>query len=262
MSAFQPRELVLLDTASRALAEAHTIDEIRDIRDRAEAVRCYARSAALGLQVQNHAAEVKLQAERKAGKMLCGLRMRGGDRKSNRYHGQLKLADIGVSQTQSKRWQKEASVPAEVFREYIAAANEAGRELTTRGLLRLAARLANNRRDVDERGNGHGKCPLANRAVGVAERINSDKIRENPAEIVAELQQHRNLLASILEPIWLGEEMEFKRGERKGIEHLLIECELLLGRLGQMLADTERPPTTEAFRRAQRSGAGAACRSI
>ena len=140
MSAGQPTELALLGTASRALAEANTIDEIKDIRDKAEAVRSYARSAALGLQVQNHAAEVKLRAERKAGRMLHDLRLRGGDRTSDGHHDQLKLTDIGISQTQSKRWQKEASVPTDVFREYVASANEAGREITTKGLMSLAER--------------------------------------------------------------------------------------------------------------------------
>lgn len=245
MSAGQPTGLALLDTAIRSLVEANTIDEIKDIRDKAEAVRCYARSAALGLQAQNHAAEVKIQAERKAGKMLHDLRLRGGSRKPNDHRYQLKLADIGISQTQSKRWQKEASVPTEVFLQFIASTNEAGRELTTKGLMRLAERSANNRRGGAERGNrngnGDGKRPLANRAVDVVGRANCDKDQETAAEIVAELQQHRNLLVSILEPFWLGEETEFKSGVRKGIEHLFLDCGLLLGRLENMLADTAEP---------------------
>ncbi len=35
----EPRELVLLDRAEKALAEATTIDEITDVRDKSEAVR-------------------------------------------------------------------------------------------------------------------------------------------------------------------------------------------------------------------------------
>jgi hypothetical protein len=188
--------------------------------------------------------------------MLRDLRIRGGDRKSDRHYGQLKLADIGISRSQSQRWQKEALVPTDEFLEYIASTKEAGREITTRGLLRLAVRLANNHRGGAERGNGNGKRPVANWAADVVGRANCDENRETPAEIVAELQQHRNLLASILEPIWLGKkgkEMGFKNGERKGIEHLLLEFELLLGRLEQMLADTESPPTTVFFQRASRS---------
>ena len=73
MSKDGPRELALLSKASRALAEVRTIDDIKAIRDKAEAARHYARSAALGLDVQNYAAEVKLRAERKAGALLSAL---------------------------------------------------------------------------------------------------------------------------------------------------------------------------------------------
>ena len=72
MSSTIPRHVVLLEDAGRALAEAKTIDEIKTIRDKAEAVRQYARSASLGLQIQNYAAEVKLRAERKADVGLKG----------------------------------------------------------------------------------------------------------------------------------------------------------------------------------------------
>ena len=57
-------ELALLDQAGQALSEARSLDEIKTVRDKAEAVRKYAQSASLGLDVQNRAAEVKLRAER------------------------------------------------------------------------------------------------------------------------------------------------------------------------------------------------------
>jgi hypothetical protein len=49
-SAREPRQLVLLSQAQRALAEATSLDEIKDIRDKAEAARKYVESARLGLQ--------------------------------------------------------------------------------------------------------------------------------------------------------------------------------------------------------------------
>ena len=58
--------MVALDAATQALARAETLAEIKLIRDKAEAVRSYARNAALGLDAQNYGAEVKLRAERKA----------------------------------------------------------------------------------------------------------------------------------------------------------------------------------------------------
>ena len=45
------QELTLLDQAKQALADASSFDQIKDIRDKAEAVRKYAQSASLGLDI-------------------------------------------------------------------------------------------------------------------------------------------------------------------------------------------------------------------
>ncbi len=58
--------LAVLDQFCHLLAKAETLEEITDIRSRAEAVRVWAKSAAMGLEAQNRAAELKLRAERKA----------------------------------------------------------------------------------------------------------------------------------------------------------------------------------------------------
>ena len=62
--------IALLSQARNAIAEARTLDELKSIRDKAEAVRKYAEAAGLGLEIQNQAAEMKLRAERRAGGML------------------------------------------------------------------------------------------------------------------------------------------------------------------------------------------------
>jgi hypothetical protein len=59
------RELAALGQASRMLVEAKSLEEIKSIRDKAEAARAYVKAAKLGLEVQNRAAEVKLRAERR-----------------------------------------------------------------------------------------------------------------------------------------------------------------------------------------------------
>jgi hypothetical protein len=76
------RELSLLNHAHQAIAQVQGLDEIKNIRDKAEAVRKYAQSVGMGLELQNYAAEVKLRAERKAGELLAQMQLHGGDRKS------------------------------------------------------------------------------------------------------------------------------------------------------------------------------------
>ena len=52
------REVAVLQGAALALAETDSLHEIKKIRDKAEAVRKYAQTAALGHAVQNDAAEL------------------------------------------------------------------------------------------------------------------------------------------------------------------------------------------------------------
>lgn len=132
------QQLTVLSEASRLLAGAQTIDDVKAIRDKAEAARIYVRAARLGLELQNHAAEVKLRAERKAGGLLGAMKLRGGDRKSKGRRAPLKLEELGITRDQSRRWQRIAAVPESVFLKYMKAMNEHDHEITSAGLLRTA----------------------------------------------------------------------------------------------------------------------------
>jgi len=64
-------QLIHLTQARQALTLAKSIDEVKDIKDKAEALRAYAKQAGMGLQMQNDCAEIKLRAERRAGELLA-----------------------------------------------------------------------------------------------------------------------------------------------------------------------------------------------
>lgn len=142
----ESRELMLLGQAERALAEATSLEEIKVIRDKAEAARKYVESARLGLSMQNHAAEVKLRAERAAGELLAKMKLAGGDRRSNGAARQLRLEDLGLTKHQSSHWQRIAKVPIETFERFVQETLDGGEELTTAGVLRLARRFATSER--------------------------------------------------------------------------------------------------------------------
>ena len=126
-----------LERIRRALGQTADLREVRDLRDKAEAVRIYAKSAGLGLEFQNRATEVRLSAERRAGEILQGMPLRGGDRKSASRNDTL-LEKFGISQNESSRWQREASLPEEDFQQYVRQTIDQGAELTSRELLHLA----------------------------------------------------------------------------------------------------------------------------
>ena len=52
------------------MAEAKSIDEAKDMRDKAEALRIYARQAK-NLQLETDAAEIRIRAERRIGEMIA-----------------------------------------------------------------------------------------------------------------------------------------------------------------------------------------------
>ena len=144
--------LAKLSAATRALAEARTLDQIKHIMDVAEAARTYARAAKLGLEAANHAAEVKLRAERKAGELLAQLqRDKPGPRtelhssvESNSQYRTV-LTENDIAPTTAHRWQTVATVPDEVFEQHIETVKHNQDELTSASVQRLARpHVANN----------------------------------------------------------------------------------------------------------------------
>jgi hypothetical protein len=62
--------LVWFNRAREPLAQAKSLDEVKSIRDKAEALRVYIKQAGESLAMQNWGAEIKLRAERRAGELL------------------------------------------------------------------------------------------------------------------------------------------------------------------------------------------------
>jgi N6-adenosine-specific RNA methylase IME4 len=121
-------ELVLYERARQALAEAKTIDEIKDVRDRALALQLYAKQA-LDRELINAATDIRVRAERKAGERLREMRESGerkgwgGDQRSSNASlpEYRSLADLGIGKMQSSRWQKLSELPQADFETRLAA---------------------------------------------------------------------------------------------------------------------------------------------
>ena len=128
------------DAMRLAIVQAHSIDDVKDIRDKAEALRQYAKQAGESLDSQNLIAEIKLRAERRAGELI-GEMPKQGPGEYQRSHDVTvapSLDDLGISKMQSSRFQAVASVPESLFEAHIAEVKGAGVELTSAGVQRLA----------------------------------------------------------------------------------------------------------------------------
>lgn len=129
--------LANIQKAARALAVATTVDECLQYHDQAEALRVYAKTAKLGLEAQNSAAEVKLRAERRVGELLAADPNFGPGKKCNT------LLHFGIEDRMaSHRWQTAAKLDAEAFEQFIADAKASGKELTSAAVYKKAKQQA------------------------------------------------------------------------------------------------------------------------
>lgn len=115
--AAQSTALIHYDAMCRAIAEAHAVDEVKDIRDKALALEMYARLAQ-NVEAEAQACEIRLRAERRAGQLLRDMeKLRGRPEKASPA---TTLSDLGVSRDQSSKWQKLASIAEDDFEASLA----------------------------------------------------------------------------------------------------------------------------------------------
>jgi ParB family chromosome partitioning protein len=134
--------LVKFDAAKRALQEARTVDEVKDVRDKAEALRLYAKQSGESLELQNDICEIKLRAERRAGELLAEMeRSNGGRPDKNSYQPGTSfkevIDDAGIAKMTAYRWQSIFALPIESFERFIVETKAEKKELTEAALLNL-----------------------------------------------------------------------------------------------------------------------------
>lgn len=135
-------QLIRYEQARTALAECHKVDEVKDIRDKAEAMAAYARQAKDSELIQ-YATEIKVRAERRCGELLASTERAPAGRPaanaSNRTtDSPPTLADMGLTRDESSRYQQLAAMPAEYFETAVETAKATAGEVTTAFMLREA----------------------------------------------------------------------------------------------------------------------------
>mgnify|MGYP002132418700 CR=1 FL=1 len=138
--------LMRYDAACRAVAEAKSIDEVKDFRDKAEAMRAYAKQAK-NKQLEIDASEIRFRAERRIGELMAaqreaGLLSEGGRPKTglgqnpvssmrfiNEFEDRapygpperpITLTEAGIDKNLADRARKYAAVPEQEFESILA----------------------------------------------------------------------------------------------------------------------------------------------
>ena len=137
-------DLVKYNAARQALQEAHSIDEVKDILNKSDKMRAYAKQAK-DKDLEMWAAEIKLRAERRAGEMLQDMDMAKGGRPELTGHSEVPvnlenntptLSEMEISKNESSQWQQTARIPKEDFEEHIETEKAKGKTPTSTGLRR------------------------------------------------------------------------------------------------------------------------------
>lgn len=171
--------LTKYDSARFALQQAAEIDEVKDIRDKAQAMAAYARQAN-DTKLVEWATEIKVRAERKAGQMLAEMPKNPGKlNNSSRSHDATTiktLSELGINKTQSSRWQRLAAVPDDQFEQAIAAAKEVAGEVTTAAMLKIE-------KQNKQSGVAHGEISLP---IAVEKLSPKSKKTDEPTTVISD----------------------------------------------------------------------------
>ena len=192
LATYTESTLTRYEAARSALERAHRVDEVKDIRDKAEALRVYAKQAQ-DIDMQNWAAEIRLRAERRAGELLKDMPKQHGARGAGKKVESPRatpLSELGITKTQSSNWQRMADVPASEFERTLRGIMGVGKELTTTAMLKAITPPTAKDRDCLEElvkrlspllpvgADGEPRmAELLKRAIEADEELDTDKLR-------------------------------------------------------------------------------------
>ena len=124
-------ELMQLSHLDTMLARATRIDEITEVRARAEAMRTYAVHIKASREICQEYAMARIRAERKAGQVLSELDMHGNNQHKRKSSNKMSLKDYDITASDSHIWQTIASLPDEKFEKIMKERYDSKSDITT-----------------------------------------------------------------------------------------------------------------------------------
>ncbi len=124
-------ELLQLSHLDTMLARATRIDEITEVRARAEAMRTYAVHIKASREICQEYAMARIRAERKCGQVLASLDLHGNNQHKRKSSKTMSLKDYNITTSDSHIWQTIASLPDEKFENIMKERYDSKADITT-----------------------------------------------------------------------------------------------------------------------------------
>jgi hypothetical protein len=148
--------LILRENAKAELMQIKSIEDGVTYLNKLESVAVWVMKEKKDAELSNLVAEQKLRTQRILGELIKNGQESGEIRKQNegtRVTTTKEVTSFGLSHKQSSAFQQIADIPKETFEDFIkekkAAVNEAVKELTTTGAVRLAKSLKEKKEDLE-----------------------------------------------------------------------------------------------------------------
>lgn len=176
--------LIKYEAARHALAQAHRVDEVKDIRDKAAAMQVYAMQAK-DSELIEMATDIKLRAERRAGELLREMPKNKGTRGTGDANvgkstgardargpvdSTPTLSALGITYDESSRWQKLAAMPEKQFEEKVTGVKSAMRAKTEGGRPKGGAKSSGAKSSGGKSAGRKGTAPPRNKTVPEEDR--------------------------------------------------------------------------------------------
>lgn len=143
-------QMLSVERAREFLAKSKSVDEVRDVADKAKAVALYLRSRDASIESQNDAAEIRLRAERRLGELTSELpkqhgargkagpgRGKNGVAQSDSVLSPPTLAEQGIKKQDAAKWQQLAKIPEKKFEKFVEETKAKGERLTSSAPLKM-----------------------------------------------------------------------------------------------------------------------------
>jgi hypothetical protein len=161
------RGLVKYEAARAALAECRRVDEVKEIHDRAEALRAYARQKD-DHEMETWAAEIKVRAKRRIGEISDKLGKGHGTGENGSVKlppsGSLKsdtLRAAGITTQTASRCERIADVPEEDFEAVIEESRKKKQPVSSKDLIKKSTRRAKDKKHQKVRASAAASLTMA-----------------------------------------------------------------------------------------------------